>query len=704
MSVLRFSFLIGVSFMLLSCRNSEADKKSDLMSAYPQMINTYVATKHGLVSMFPKDVATIQAWMQAGMQMAREELDQLLSILAHDRTFENTARFLDTSQNKLSRVAGVISLASMVSPDQAIREAAHNASTQIDQFSVDLYFNPAIYKAFQDYLEHQGREESLSEESRYYLQEAMRDFKREGFNLPEEKLAQVKGLKKEIAKLSNDFSLNIATDLKSIKVSLEDLEGVSSDVITGLKRDGDLYILGIDYPTYFEVMEKCQVAKTRKSLYIAFNNRAYPNNEELLKQLFTKRDEIARVLGYKNFASFDIDNTMAKSEERVESFLFDLIKVSSKKAVQELALLNSDLPEGLSLNAEGLLNPWDYSFVREYYKKKHFNIDESAIAEYFPVQKALDGMFSIYQEFLGLTFKEVKPEWSWHEEVRLIEIYRKDSDEFLGYLFLDLYPRDNKYTHACYVPLVPSFKPKGNSIPSVGVVIANFPKPNGGKPALLKHSDVETFFHEFGHAMHGVLGRTELAVFSGTSVKTDYVEMPSQMFEEWMIEADMLERVSSHYKTGQPLPIAMINKKIELKKFDSGYFVLRQAMLSLLSLGLSQADERAIDPAGLWQELNKTYMASMMSFEPEAHFYASFGHLGSAGYAAKYYSYMWSKVFALDIFAAVKKQGLLDHNVGQKVAQGLLGKGGSVDPDALLYAFLGREPNQKAFLHELGLE
>ncbi len=704
MRYIGYVFLIGVSCMLLNCKKSSADLKTEWTKEYPFVMGKPVEGLDKLANLFPKSVEQIKVWTDVGKALAKHELDTLIAIVAQKRTFDNTVRALDTSQSKLSRLAGLVELVSMTNQNKEMRDTGHAASTELSQFSVDLYLDPNLYRAFQEYSDNNGKHQQLTDENKYYLQEAMKDFKREGLSLPPEQLAEVKRLKKEMAQLGNDFQLNVATDNRTITVDGDSLKGFNPDMLTSLKKEGDKYVLGTDYPTYFEVMEKCQVPATRRALYFAFNNRAYPQNAPLLKELFEKRDALAQLLGYKNFASLDIENTMAKQEGRVETFLTDLAKIASSKAHKELALLKSELPEGVEPRADGLLNAWDYSFVHADYKKKHFNIDETIISEYFPVQKALEGMFSIYQDFLGLTFKEIKPGWSWHNEVRLIEIHRTEKNEFLGYLFLDLYPRDNKYTHACYVPLVPSFKLDGAQTPSVGVVIANFPKASGDKPALLKHADVETFFHEFGHAMHGVLGRTEHAGFAGTSVKTDYVEMPSQMFEEWMLESDMLKKVSSHYKTGEPLPDDMIQKKIDLKKFDSGYFVLRQCMLSFLSLGLGQKNDGDINPDGLWRSLCEKYTGSMIQFEPESHFTASFGHLASSGYASKYYSYMWSKVFALDIFDYVKQHGLLDKNVGRRVAQELLAKGGSVTPDTLLHTFLGREPNQEAFLSELSLK
>jgi len=423
-----------------------------------------------------------------------------------------------------------------------------------------------------------------------------------------------------------------------------------------------------------------------------------------LRRLVAKRHELAVLLGFKNFAALDIDSEMAKSAERVENFLLDLIKKSTPKAKLEINLLLKELPIGITLDSNGRFDAWSLPYVKTCYKKKYLAIDEHEISEYFPVEKALDGVFSVYQQFLGLKFSISKPKWAWHEDVRLIQVNDANTSILRGYLYVDLYPRDNKYSHACQSGFIPTIKnvKTGQITPSVALIIANFPKSTQDKPALLMFDDVLTFFHEFGHAMHNMLGSTELASHAGTAVKTDFVEMPSQMFEEWLYDKKVLQQMSCHYKTGQPLPDMLIDKLIALKQFDSGMFVLRQSVLSLYALKLFSNGENT-DPHNLWQELSTNYVPFVRS-EPESHFYASFGHLSSDMYASKYYNYLWAKVFALDVFYKVRKEGLLDAKVGRVLVDKILGKGGSVDPDILLKDYLGRDPNSDAFLKDLGIK
>ena len=508
-------------------------------------------------------------------------------------------------------------------------------------------------------------------------------------------------MKKDLAELTSAFELNINKDKSFILVDAAGLDGLDADFIAQLQKDeSGKYKLTCDYPTYFNVREHCKSESTRRELYRAFKNRAYPVNMQCLHDMIFKRDELARKIGFQNFAALDIDSEMAKTPERVEIFLKNLLEKSLKKANQEKGEFVKSAEGAVKVDASGRINPWDIEFSESCYKKKHFNIDEREIAEYFPVDHALNAIFQIYQNFLGLKFDISKPAWAWHDSVKLIKIYDAQTSVLRGYLFLDLYPRANKYSHACLYPIVPaSFDATGNIHPSVDMMIANFPKATAYKPALFTFKDVETFFHEFGHAMHSVLAAARLAGGIGV-VKTDFVEVPSQMFEEWVYEKDVLKLVSKHYKTGQPLPDEIIQKLVDLKIFDSGMFVSRLCWQSRISLECFK-DGKEKDTDLIVKTLAQK-MLNYRNFDETTHRQASFGHL--AGYNAKYYSYLWSKIYSLDLFNEIKRRGLMDPAVGRDFVDKVLAKGGSTDPNQLLKDFLGREPNDKAFLQDLGME
>ena len=666
-----------------------------------KMINKAFHTQD-IISLFSITVDDITTKTPLYITQTQQVIDDIIAVADHERTYANTARPLDEvfSLSNLAIAQRVYEALELLHPNDSIRNAAHDAYITIQAFWVDqVMSNKALYNAFTAYASQQLENEGLSDQQRYFINDTIDSFKREGLSLPDETLAQVNALRKELAALSADFDRNIAQDNRSISVTKEELEGLSNDFIATLKQTDDgLYILGVDYPTYFNVMENCSAAETRKKLYEAFSNRAYPINEEILRTIILKRDELARLLGYIDYAHCDIDSQMAATPERAQAFIDDLTERSAIKTDKEFATLTQTLPDSVKLTVDGKLQPWDTAYVQNMYKKTHYNLDEQKIAEYFPMQKTVEELLDIYRQFFSIDFKKEAAHGLWDEDVSIVRVLQ--DNKVIGTLLLDLYPRPNKYSHAAHTTIVPStYKPDGTLIPDVSIVIANFTKATDTKPSLLKRSEVETFFHEFGHALHAILGATEIASLSGTHTKTDFVELPSQMLEEWLIDKEMLKKVSGHYITGQPLPDDIIDTIIELKNLTSGYFVTRQTYLASIALSYFGQGENK-NPQSIMQKLHSQIMKHS-AFSPENHFYASFGHL--TGYGAKYYGYLWSKVFALDIFAEIKKHGLLNPEIGRKYVKEILGKGGAQDPNELLYNFLGRAPNTQAFFEEMGL-
>jgi len=654
-----------------------------------------------LTLLFPHTVKDITDRTESAIADAKTRLAAIVAVPTDERTYENTMYAFDQlcAFSPIAIFGSIAELVSMVYSDAAMRDAGRDASKQISAFLVDeIGNNKPLYEAIKAYAV--STKEALSDEQHYFITETLADFKRGGLDLPDDKRAKVAVLKKDLADLSIAFEMNIAADTKSVTVPKEGLVGLTDDFIAALKKTDDgKYILTTDYPTYLGVMDECRVEETRKQLSRAFENRAYPVNEAVLKSVIAKRDELARELGFASFADLDLDDQMAKNPTTAENFLNELLKRCSSKEFAEFKGLTAELPESVTLTADGKMKPWDRAYLLAQYKKKHFNLDERVVAEYFPMEKTLQSLFHIYEKFMGLSFT-IKPASNlWHEDVQLIEAYDAASKQLLGYLLIDLHPRPNKYTHACHGNIVPSVTLADDSQPyTVSLVIANFPKSTATKPSLMKRNDVITFFHEFGHALHSLLGRTKTASFAGTRVKRDFVEMPSQMLEEWMWEKDVLKSVSSHYVTGEPLSDEIINNILASKHFDTGTFLQRQAYLSLLSLNYFKAGADK-DVAAIMKNLYQ-HTRPHVAYDDQAHMYTAFGHL--TGYGAKYYGYMWSKVFALDLFDTIKKHHF-DREIGKKYVTQVIGKGGSKDPMDLLTAFLGRAPQQDAFFKDMGL-
>lgn len=671
------------------------------MSKATPIINQ-ITDAQSVVALFPQTPDDIHKRVDQYMAHAKKDLDALIALPHEQRTFANTAQALDTISglSNMALTSNMIHMLKEVHPDAAMREAAEAAIQKIQAFWIDeVSNNKPLYHAFKAYVEGNAHNEQLTPAQTYYLQESMKGFHRAGLDLPDDELAQLSALKKELAQICMQFSTNIAQDDSFITATKDELDGLEDDFLSCLSRtDEGAYRVGVDYPTYFHVMENCAVENTRKRLNDVFNNRAYPHNEAVFKKIIALRDDFAHRLGFASFADYDLDEQMVKTVARAENFLHDLREKSDPKVKTEIARFLSALPDSVTLTDDGTIKPWDFAFAQAQYKKKHFDIDENKIAEYFPMAATIDGLFAIYKQFFGIDFAQVPVTGAWHEEVKLIAMYSADHSILHGYIFLDLHPRPNKFSHACHISVVPAVYHQEKIVPAVSLVIANFPKSNGEKPSLLKRCDVSTFFHEFGHALHAMFGRTELESQSGTNVKRDFVELPSQMLEEWLGDRDILKMVSKHYKTGESLPDDIINKLLELKTFNTGNFVQNQAMLATLAIDYYKKGA-AKDPHAILHEAFLSFRPHFM-WSPENHFYASWGHL--TDYAAKYYGYLWSRVFAQDVFEEIKKHGLLNPVIGQRYVDTIIGKGGSADPNELLRNFLGREPNNEAFLRDLG--
>lgn len=597
----------------------------------------------------------------------------------------------------------IASTLEMLSPDKAVRDAAHAAILRLQNAYVDtVSSNKALYLLFKAYADTVASQETLSEKQRYFIAQTVLDFERAGLQLPDAELAALSQLKKEIAQLGTEFGRAIAQDISTVTVTKAELAGLSDDALALLTHDdAGTYTLRLDYPTVDAVLQNCTVESTRQKVYLAFVNRAYPENHTTLANLVAKRHELAQMLGFASYAAYDLSDEMALTPERATAFITDLADHSVDKEAAECAELVQTLPESVTLTADGKIKPWDISFIKERYKQKHYQINQEEIAEYFPVEKTITGLFKIYESFFDIKLTQVAlAQPLWHPDVRIIQL-RAKNDQLLGTILLDLFPRENKYSHACHMTIIQSHVTKEGTLhPGLSVVVANFPKPNAEKPALLKLNDVKTFFHEFGHALHAILGATEIISMSGTNTKRDFVELPSQILEEWLGDKEILQLVSSHYATGAPLPSDLIDKILSLKHFDSGSFVQRQVVLSLMSLNYYGPSTHK-DFYAIAKELHHQFRPRIL-FAPEDHMYASFGHLPS--YAAKYYGYLWSRVFALDIFAQIKQEGLLNPAAGKRYCEHILAFGGTKDPNELLYNYLGRKPNNKAFLHEMGLD
>lgn len=613
--------------------------------------------------------------------------------LLHQHCFDMVLR-IDKIFDDFYSALNTVSLLSYVAPDAEVAAHAAQLVAQMVEFLNRTFKTPDIYHLLKSIRDNASSSDTMNESRKYVLDKLLQDLELAGCALDDNQLSLFKKLENLVELRSIDFERNIALDNSTILLSEEELRGVSMRLLAALpKTDEGLYIVGVDYPTYFEVMKNCAVAKTRERLFNLYSNRAYPVNEGVLKEIISTRQQLAAILGFDDYASLNLADKMAKSPVVVETFLKEISKNLHDYASKEFELLTRDLAAGVVLGDDGMIAPWDFDYQKGYYEKKFLTIDDNFIAEFFPLESTLTGLFAIYQHMLGLRFEIInRPDGAWHSDVKLLQVYNAETNKLLGYIFLDLFPRAGKYTHACCGSLVTGMKNKFVEKLPVIFVLANFPKPLKDVPSLLKHNDVITFFHEFGHAMHNLLGVTELAMSAGTSVLRDFVEAPSQMFEEWMWDPATLKKVSRHYKTGEPLRDELIASMLKNRDFTLATHINRQVRLSLYSLYCYSSK-----PYESLKDLEKKIVEevpSLIRHSEASNFYASFGHL--TGYGACYYGYLWSKVYAMDLWSEIKKKGVASLDSG-KLIQSLLSAGGTMEPYLLLEKVLGRKPSTAAF-------
>ncbi len=651
-----------------------------------------------LERLFPTTQEEIDERVEQAQQEFLSALTTIINSNMFLHNFSALAQTYDHAESTFLVCMEIMIVLEFVSPNLEIRERAHQAYLKLDAFLIDsVYYNEQLYTIFKHY-HTSACETQLTPEERYYLHEILKEYRRRGFELPKEKRDQAQELQKEITALMLEFDHNIASDMRVVHVREEELEGLSNEFKKGLQKTptGE-YILGLDYPTYYTVLDHCIIASTREKIWQAATNKANPANKDVLQKLITRRNAFAHMIGYTSYAHFDIDNAMAQTPERVQEFINSLIPRSRLKAEQEFTMITRDLPPGVAL-VNGKLLPWDVRFVFEAYKKKYLALDEELLTQYFPMEHTIATLLDIYAQFFGIIFKEHTSTHLWHEDVRIIEAYTNENQHLLGYILLDPFPRPYKYSHACHIGVVPSLLSNiGRENPTVAVVVTNFPKATAEQPALWRRADVMTFFHEFGHALHFLFGATRFGKFAGTRVKTDFVELPSQMLEEWLWQPDVLRQVTAHYRTGQPLPDDLIKQLIQLKNFDTGFWLERQCALAQFSLQCfltPQVHDIQVLMHAIFERIRQ-----YVHIDTRDNLYLSFGHL--SGYGAKYYSYLWSKVFALDVFNYIKQYGLRNQVIGKRYAQEILGQGGSVNPDILLHEFLGRDVQPDAFFQAL---
>lgn len=638
----------------------------------------------------------------AAINRTEAGLKALAAMPAASRDFNNTPRALEQILWGLSDETGSDSFLKEVSVSSAVRQASSDCKTRLEKFNVDVFTREDIYAAIKSYAE---KNEPLAGEDKKLLDKELLDFRRNGLRVPTEKRAEIKKLNQQIVELEEKFKQNLGESKDFLLATREELEGLPEDYINGLEKEDGRFRVSVDYPDFFPFMNNAKNPGARRRLEALFNNRAEKDNLPLLLETLRLRREAARLLGYKSFAEFALEEHVAKTPQAVQVFLDNLIKKLKPLAQKELETLRELKKQELGEKSDGIIHAWDWRYYDNQLVKTRYRVDKEQIKEYFPLEVVVDGMFAVYQKLLGLKFRELPAAAAWHPDVRFYEITDAAGKELIAYFYMDLFPREGKFKHAAAFDLIKGRRlADGSYQKPVCAIVANFNKPAPGRPSLLRHGeheDVEVLFHEFGHIMHQTLTKATYGRFSGYSVAEDFAEAPSQMFENWVWNPEIIGMLSGHYKDhSKKLPPELLEKLIAAQKVDVGLKYLRQFFFASVDMAY-HSPSKIKDTTALWAKLRQKI--SLIPTSPNTHPETSFDHIMSE-YAAGYYGYLWSKVYAEDMYGRFESEGLLNAVLGRRYRETILEPGSGREELDLLRDFLGREPNDQAFLKSIGLQ
>ncbi len=630
-------------------------------------------------------------------QQLEKDLAALVAIADEQRTFENTVLGYERAFERYGNALGMSGFLSYVSTDKNFRDAALALQMQMSQYMVDVATRRDVYRAIKAYAD---TKPTLEPDQALLLKDMMIGFRNSGMNLNDEELETFKTLNKEKAQYVISFDKNVQEYKDYLDVTEEELSGMGADYISKLqKTEEGKYRVTLDYPDYIPFMQNADSDAARKQLEFKYNRRGGADNVALLEKTITLRRQIAHLLGYKTHADLKLENRMAKNPQRVFQFLKDLEKRLKPMAKEEDKNLLAYKNEKKGTKSRTIY-PYENAYWATKYKKENLDVDPEKIKEYFPSDVVINGMLDLFGNLFGIAFEPVNIP-VWHEDVKAFKITNKSDGKTVAYFYMDLYPREGKYKHAACFDLVEGQEKEDGTwqIPFVAIV-ANVNKPSKDTPSLLKHSEVTTLFHEFGHVLHNALTKARYSAQSGTSVSWDFVEAPSQMLERWAWHPEVLKKISKHYQTGEPLPDEVLKKMLAAKNFGSGGAYLRQNFFAQYDMTLHTA-AKTLDSTKTYFDLTKKIR--MLPLTKNTYPQASFGHI-MGGYDAGYYGYLWSEVIAQDFFHEFEKKGVFNQELGLKFRREILEKGGTVEETQMVKNFLGRSEEIGPFLQAIGLE
>lgn len=642
-----------------------------------------------------------------GIKLAKEEIDDIINN-SDVPTFENTIEALDFSGQILDRISSVFFNLNSAETNDEIQKIAQEVSPLLSEFSNDITLNQELFKRVQSVYSIK-KELNLTTEQDTLITKKYKSFVRNGANLNEKDKSKLRKLDTKLATLKLKFGENVLAETNAYELHLsnkEDLKGLPESTVEAAKmiakqKDKEGWVFTLDYPSYIPFLTYADNRELRKKMALAFGAKAFQNNEhdnqEIILDLVKSRHKRANLLGYKTHSDFVLEERMAESPENVSVFLEDLLPKATPAAKKEF----NQLVELAKKDGIQQLEKWDSAYYSEKLKKQLFDLDQEKLKPYFKLENVIDGVFTVSNKLFDLVFEEVKTIDTYHEDVKTYEV-SDTTGNFIAILYADFFPREGKRNGAWMTSFKSQWIKDGeNSRPHISIV-CNFTKPTETKPSLLTFNEVTTLFHEFGHALHGMLANTTYASLSGTSVFWDFVELPSQLLENWCYEKEALNLFAKHYETGAIIPMDLIEKIKKSSNFLEGMQTLRQLSFGILDLNWHGKDPSKINNVKEF-ETNSFKSTQLFPDVVENCMSTSFSHIFQGGYSSGYYSYKWAEVLDADAFELFLENGIFDKKTAQKLKSKILEKGGTEKPMDLYIRFRDKKPTNNALLKRAGL-
>ncbi|MFZ8933906.1 MAG: M3 family metallopeptidase [Bacteriovoracaceae bacterium] len=624
-------------------------------------------------------------------------------------SFENTVLALEVADDLVSTISTIFFNLHSAESNDELQNVAKEFSPLITEFYNDIILDEKLFdkiKSLYEQIENLG----LDHESKRLLEKNYKNFVRNGANLNEEDKKKLREIDNKLSTLKLKFGDNVLKDTNDFELYISDkekLKGLPESALEAAaeaakEKGKEGWLFTLDFPSYYPFMTYLEDRDLRKQMYMAYTTRAFKggetDNREIVKEIALLRHQRAKLLGYDTHANFVLEERMASKPEKVKSFLEDLLEKAKPFAEGELKELNEFATQN---GGPEKLENWDVSFYFEKLKKEKFNIDDELLKPYFKLENVVSGIFDVAKKLFGLTYKPIEGVSVYHPDVQVYEVLNKNNDH-VGLFYADFFPRAGKRNGAWMTSYRDQRNFNGdNQRPHVSIV-CNFTKPTSTKPSLLTFNEVTTLFHEFGHSLHGILANTKYPSLSGTNVYWDFVELPSQIMENWAFEKECLDMFAEHFESGEKIPQDFIQKIKDSANFHEGRATLRQLSFGLLDMAWHGSDPSHVEDVEKFEELAMG-PASIMEKVKGTNMSVSFSHIFAGGYSAGYYSYKWAEVLDADAFEHFKEKGIFNSEVADKFKNSVLSKGGSEDPMELYKKFRGQEPTADALLKRAGL-